>query len=278
MLAVLAGALTACGPSDESPRATPATSTTTSTSTTPVVPATTPSTTDAGATISPVAVPGTTAAALRLVVCPTTYGVTPPAISPPLPTTMVVEVPSSQAKDLEIFTDSAGRMKLLGLTGWTCRAEYGADGSGGVAVYQPGTTLSESAFGAGWALSADSTVEAIVGSQTSACQGCGQSQACPLFQSAAHDFASDFGRSCPESRPATEEVDQLSAGVAAFEDPPGVTGAGSPSGGAFPANGVETYYAGSEFGSWLDTCTLPGTEKALCTTVLDNFVSQYGQN
>jgi hypothetical protein len=217
-----------------------------------------------------------TAAALALVVCPTTYGV-PLAAPPPLPATVTVAVPADQAKGLEVFTDSDGIMKLLAPAGWSCRAEYGADGSGGVAVYPAGDPPSGAAFGAGWALSADSTVEAIVGSQTSACQGCGQIQACPLFQSATHDFAKDFGRSCPQSRPAAEAVDQLDAGVAAFEDPPGVAGTGSPSGGAFAANGVETYYAGNQFGSWLDTCTLPGAERALCTTVLNNFVSQYGQ-
>jgi hypothetical protein len=37
-----------------------------------------------------------------------------------------------------------------------------------------------------------------------------------------------------------------------------------------------TYYSGDQNGSWMETCTLPSAEKALCTAVLDNFVSAYG--
>jgi hypothetical protein len=190
---------------------------------------------------------------------------------------MVVAVPTAQATALEVYTDRGGLMKLLGPAGWDCRAEYGADGSGGVAVYQPGASLSTSAFGAGWALSAGSHTEAVVGSQTSACVGCGLAQACPLFPAAATNYQSGFGLPCPRARPIAEAVDQLASGLVAFEDPPGVAGDGSPSGGSFPANGVETYGAADPSGSWIDTCTLPVADRALCTTVLNDFVARYGR-
>ncbi len=52
----------------------------------------------------------------------------------------------------------------------------------------------------------------------------------------------------------------------------------APSGGPYPANGVMTYYSGNENGGWLDTCTLPNSEHALCTVALNAFVSFYGNN
>jgi len=80
----------------------------------------------------------------------------------------------------------------------------------------------------------------------------------------------------PRRAALAESVEQLGGGVVGFEDPPGVAGDGNPSGGPYPANGVMTYYSGDQNGSWMETCTLPSAEKALCTAVLDNFVSAYG--
>jgi hypothetical protein len=261
-------ALAACGsPKSPTHAAVPSTTATTH----GVTPTTTPGST------APVATAGAVTATLRVVVCPTTYGVTQ-APAPPLPATLTVEVPAGQANALAVYTDGRGTMKLLAPAGWACRATYGADGSGGVAVYPPGGALSADAFGAGWSLPAGSPVEAVVGSETSACQGCGLGQACPLFPAAAVAFQSEFGRACPTARPDGETVDHLGAGVVAFGDPPGVAGDGSPSGGAYPANGVETFPAAGQSGSWIDTCTLPTSDKSLCTTVLNNFLTQYGQD
>ena len=111
---------------------------------------------------------------------------------------------------------------------------------------------------------------------TSACAGCAEGQACPLFISAAKDFRDGFGRPCPTTRPAAENLDHLNAGVVAFEDPPGVAGDGVPSGGRYPANGVMTYYSGNPNGSWLETCTMPPGQKDLCTATLNYFTETYG--
>lgn len=158
--------------------------------------------------------------------------------------------------------------------GWSCRAVYGADGSGGIVVFPTGETV-PAGWGAGWRLSPDSRVEAVVGDQTSACAGCSSAQACPLFPAAAEDFSNQFGRPCPSTRPPAETVDRLGAGVTAFEDPPGIAGDGLPSGGRYPANGVMTYYRGNPNGSWRATCTLPPDQKDQCTAILDGFLSSY---
>jgi len=217
-----------------------------------------------------------TTASLRVTTCPTTYGISPPPITAPLPTSMEVTVPRVLTSKLAVYMDGNGHMKLLAPIDWTCSAEYGADGSGGIVIYPSGESISRSAFGAGWTLSRESSTEAIVGSQTGGCQGCEVGQACPLFPTAARGFQSQFGRACPKSRPASETVDQIAPGVVAFQDPPGVSGDGSPSGGKFAANGVMTYYPSSQFGSWLDTCTLPKADQTFCTAALNTFITWYG--
>ena len=63
-----------------------------------------------------------------------------------------------------------------------------------------------------------------------------------------------------------------------FVDPAGVTGDGSPSGGKYAADGVMTYHPDVQSGSWLDTCTLPASDAALCTVVLHEFVALYGSD
>ncbi len=200
-------------------------------------------------------------ASLPVVSCPTSLGVERPPVS--LPRSRRVAVPQALSGDLSLYGDTQGVMELLAPKGWSCSADYGADGSGGVWVYPHGT--------------GPSSPLAIVGSQTSACYGCTLSQACPLFAAAEKAWRSAFHLACPARRPAAETVVLVAAGIVAFEDPPGVKGDGLRSGGPYPANGVMTYHPSSEDGSWLATCTLPASEKDVCTAVLNTFISWYGQ-
>ncbi len=165
---------TSCGTSKIESGSTSTTSTTSTkpTQSTTPIPSTTPTSTrtSVGTTTT---TSGSSAVNLRVVVCATKYGVVPPpSTTSKLPGSIEVVVPNALASELAIYADSDGLMKLVGPTGWTCSAEYGADGSGGVAVYPPGEPISQSAFGAGWHRSSGSTTRAIVGSETSACQGC----------------------------------------------------------------------------------------------------------
>jgi hypothetical protein len=214
---------------------------------------------------------------LPVVVCPTTFGISPSPAPAVLPASMKVTVPASLATSLAVYRDNQGTMEVLAPGGWACMAGYGADGSGGVAVYPAGQSLPAS-WAAGWKLSPSSAVEAITGVETSACQGCTNGQACPLFTAAASAFLAQLGHTCPDVRPVSETVHQVSAGVVGFQDPPGVSGDGLPSGGQDPANGVMTYYPGNPNGSWLETCTLPSGAKDVCTAVLDQFLTGYGHD
>jgi hypothetical protein len=235
----------------------------------PNVPATgTPTTANLGSPST--TAPGSVLAAVPLVDCPTAFGVTPSS-SPSLPTSMNVSVPPTLANQLAVYSDALGSVEVLAPIGWQCSAEIGADGSTRVVAFPPGAPVpANEQFTA-------QQGDAVVASETSACVGCAEFQACPLFASAAADLMRDEGLPCRETRPAQEAVYQLSSTIVAFEDPPEVAGDGDPSGGSDPANGVMTYIPTSDNGSWLETCTLPESEHATCTAALNTFVSWYGK-
>jgi hypothetical protein len=209
-------------------------------------------------------------AALPVVACPTSYAISPPPTSASLPSSMTESVPEDLKSQLSVFADETGNTKLLGPSGWTCNANYGADGSGGVTITPTGEALPPSGQ-----ISGDSTVEAIVFSETSACVSCREVLACPLFATAAADYQQDYQMTCI-AKPEAESSEPIEDGVVGFLDPPGVAGDAYPSGGEYPANGVMTYHSGDDNGSWLDTCTLPYSQQALCTAVLNNFATTYG--
>ncbi len=86
--------------------------------------------------------PATESAVLPLVACPTTYGVSPTSTDE-IPSTVAESVPTDLAGAHAVYTDGQGSMKVLGPTGWSCAANYGADGSGGVQVYPSRTVRSK---------------------------------------------------------------------------------------------------------------------------------------
>jgi len=125
------------------------------------------------------------------------------------------------------------------------------------------------------ALYPPSSDEAITGSETGGSPVQAAAQACSFFPAAAAATQSDLGHGC-SSLPASQTMTQISANTVGFEDPPGVAGTGNPSGGPYPANGVVTYSAAVQPGTYVGTCTLPPSDHALCTSVLNYFDSLYG--
>lgn len=185
----------------------------------------------------------------------------------------MVSVPRSLATTLVVYSDTSDLMALLGLKGWSCIATYGADGSGGIALY-PGGEAVPTAENPG-PLYPPSSDEAITGTKTGGSPVQAAAEACPFFPVAATATQSDLGHGC-SSPPTSQAITQISANTVGFEDPPGVAGAGDPSGGPYPANGVVMYSATVQPGTYLGTCTLPQSDHALCTSVLNYFVSLYG--
>src|SRR5580658_5395944 len=181
--------------------------------------------------------------------------------------------PRALATELAVYGDTEEIMMLVGPRGWTCSAAYGADGSGGVIAYPKGETVPES-WGAAWLLSPPSSDEAISGAETGGSPVQAAAEACGYFLDAATATLNDLGHGCP-GRPSSESIDEISTDVVGFEDPPGVSGEGTPSGGEDPANGVITYSSSLSPGSYRSTCTLPARQHPLSTASLDEFVAQY---
>lgn len=211
---------------------------------------------------------------LPLHVCKTSLGLS--TMKPAnLPSHENEMVPPGLAGTLVIYSDSMGIMKLLGPPGWGCSAAVGADGSGGVTITPTKSGIRTNSDGA---LSADSTVEEINGSQTGGATGQALSQACSLFAAAQKRWDVN-GQKCYPTKPASEQVLRLNQNSVEFIDSPHVHGNGYPSGGAYSATGVVTFYPHSwqEPQSWIETCVLPPNEQSICSATLSNFVSAYGK-
>jgi hypothetical protein len=208
---------------------------------------------------------------LPLTVCKTSVGASSDTPAN-LPTTVRVELARGSLTDLGLYSDNEGVIEVLAPAGWNCSALIGADGSSSVQVSPPGqsTIAGDSLNG--------SSAELVTASQTSACVGCRESLACPLFVDAANDYTQTFQQTCPTTKPSSESVTEVTSHVVEFTDPPGVVGDASPSGGAYPAQGVMTYYDDlMSDGSWTETCVLPPTESSICTAAIGDFVDRYGK-
>lgn len=189
-----------------------------------------------------------------------------------LPSSIRVKIPSESSGTLAFYADNEGLIEILAPKGWNCAAAIGADGTSYVNVSPLGQSTPTSN-----ALSAGATTEVITAAQTSACVGCRVSLACPLFQMSANDGAYEKALPCPFTRPTSETTTTVNAHVVEFTDPPGVHGDGAPSGGAYAAMGVMTYYGDrNSDGSWTETCLLPPSDTSLCRAIVGNFKSRYG--
>jgi len=208
-------------------------------------------------------------------VCRTTYGISGEAAAK-LPKHLREIVPRSSSFHLVVYTDGGGVMKLLGPRGWDCTAGIGADGSSSVEI-APVTSSIWSYTHLNGTLTSHSHAEVIYGQQNGGCVGCGTYQACRLFAGAAQQLESPSSCAPP---PLSEVDNQLSKNDVEFTDPPGVHGDGYPSGGAYVARGVMTYFYKHGYNgvsSWMETCVLPNVDRSLCTTILGIFVSSYGK-
>jgi hypothetical protein len=201
---------------------------------------------------------------LPLHVCKTSVG-NPSEIPVSLPTDVQVQIAKAYSTTLAFYSDNEGLIEVLAPSGWKCSAGIGADGSSSVYVSPVGLN------------STGPAVESISASQTSACVGCRETLACPLFVSAANDYLRTYLQDCPSTRPASELVTKVNSHVVEFTDPSGVNGDGSPSGGVNPARGVMTYFDDVRSdGSWTETCVLPAADRSTCKAIVGNFVTRYG--
>ena len=185
----------------------------------------TTSTSSAGSTTTASSLPATsttttgpmTTASLPVIVCQTTSGA--PTTTTSLPASESVSVPPSQTQSLAVYTDPTGVLMLVGpMTGWTCNGNFGADGSGTLALTPVGTSV-PAGTGTTWHLSASSPVQAIVAIETGASSTQGAELACSLFGTAAAAVRQDLGQPCPLSKPAQEKAVANGAGEVGVHGP-----------------------------------------------------------
>jgi hypothetical protein len=185
------------------------------------------------------------------------------------PTDVRAEVPANLASHVELFRDARGSIEVLAPKGWRCTSLAALGGASTIEVYPPSTPAPT--WGA-----VHSVARGIVAEQTGGCQGCSLELACPLFHSAWLRFESTYRLSCRRD-PIGESVRRSASPTAMlFSDPPGVVGAGRPSGGGLPAFGAIVFLEhGRTSRSWVETCTLPVSDHNLCVLSVRAFVQRH---
>ena len=207
---------------------------------------------------------------LTLWTCPTTLGISGEAPANLTTPVQVMVPPGFSSSQLAVYTDSQGTMELLAPAGWDCKAAVGADGTSSIEIYPSDQGAASSA-----SLGAGSTIEEVSGDQTSASPFMADLQACQLFPAAYNNLN---GVQCTRLSPPAEEATLETNNIIEFTDPPGVAGDADPSGGAYSARGVMTYYPSNDNGSWTETCVLPPSESRLCSAIISSFIESYGSN
>jgi hypothetical protein len=104
------------------------------------------------------------------------------------------------------------------------------------------------------------------------CSSCEAEALCPFFPVSARKI----GFPCPSGIPHGERSHKLTPSVVVFEDLPGVHGDGWPSGGRDAASGLDGHSARYGSSVYRATCTLPASERWICTVSLNDVRSRYG--
>ena len=201
---------------------------------------------------------------LPVISCTTTYGAPPngtPFVAHQLATTTAV-------RGLSYYSN--GQITILGPAGWACSALVAGDGGQALAVYAPGKPDYTAV-----PIPKGTPIVEVFADYTGHIPGA--DLVCGFFpDSAAASFVASGGMPCP-SPPAGQKTATLTADVATFNDPAGVTGAGSGSGGALPSIGAVVYpqlaYGATDsVDVSVLSCTLPAKEASLCQAIEGDFL------
>jgi hypothetical protein len=199
-----------------------------------------------------------TDSALKVYACPTTGPGSSHTYLPRLPDPKPPTVSASVRSQLAIYANNG--LYVIAPFGWSCSATERQDGTDALIAYPRGQ-------------SSTTPIEAVAATLIPACSSCIADQACVYFKSARKLLLR--GDTCLEL-PAQEQHVQTRPTSIDFADPPGVAGSGFASGGANPANGVQIFVSrtGDQHAA-RETCTLPQSQHALCTAILDDFINRY---
>jgi hypothetical protein len=258
---VIAVVVVACGSTGPTPAATGSAASPPSS----LVPAATPAASIPVASLAAPTPETSRTAHIPVVTCPTSYGL-PNETMPPVPVTMTATVSAQVAAQVTYYGN--GTATLLGPKGWSCQAAVGADGSSSMVITPPGQATPTG--------SPSPDRQAVTAYTEGACVGCIATMACGLFPEAWKLFAQP-GMACPTTTPSGELIRRPMPRSAVFEDPPGVSGTGEPSGGLYRALGLLVFDPGTGTGSagtalpsaLKITCTLPDSMAQVCDEIVE---------
>ena len=200
---------------------------------------------------------GAAAVKVPVVRCHTIFGVGGPPKH--VPATLRV-TPSERLGKLVAYTNT--EIFLLGPRGLHCAGLVAADGGSQIVAWPPGVPKpGPHAHTDGLTLTLDT-----------ACAGCKADDACPFLTA----LARRLGFPCTHGVPAGE-ITAEQRGDVFFEDPPGVSGSGWPSGGRDAAVGVVGTRGSATSGVvFRSTCTLPEDQRGFCTDAFGDELARYG--
>jgi len=206
---------------------------------------------------------------LSVVRCPTSYGIAR-ARDVDLPARVKTQVSRALAGGVSVFTDGLGTVQVVAPSRWGCTALDSVSGSSRLVVYPPGSPRPT------WG-GVTTIAQGIEASQTGSCGGCSLEEACPLFAAARHAYVATYRVACARASSPGERRTASAPWTVRFVDPPGVLGAGQPSGGGLAAYGVMLWrLPGARHPTaWLDTCTLPVEDRQLCVLSVFAFLARH---
>ncbi len=203
---------------------------------------------------------------LPVISCSTTYG----AGSPPSPFVARQLPTTSSTRGVNFYSN--GLLTVLAPSGWACSALVAGDGGQRLDVYPPGKPDYASELPPKGA----KLVE-IQGEYTGHIPGA--QLVCSLFpRSAAASEVNQDGLPGPQCRaPTGERTIQLTPDVVTFNDPAGVAGTGSGSGGTLSSIGAVMYpqlafSATDSVNVAVLSCTLPANQANLCRAIEGDFL------
>jgi hypothetical protein len=199
-----------------------------------------------------------------VVACPTDAAMPQPT---PVPSSSNITLPNTGLPPLALYADNQLSAKALAPSGWNCQAAIGVDGGEGLSIWPPDANPSPG----------QSAQQGIFVSYQPACQGCIYYMVCGLLPQAVTDLASLYGE-CNHKPPIGESHQALSESAASFEDPAGVAGMGTASGGAQTAIGIVVFHSGGPSAAStaaVETCVLPAAQRSFCSALLADFQSRF---
>jgi hypothetical protein len=206
--------------------------------------------------------------------CPTDLGIGDAAGFGSIGLTNVTpRAPIAGLGPITAYRDTHRFTELLGPPGWTCHALDAADGSIGLNLYAPGSAPGSSG-GLPWLGGPGANITNGITSQiVPACVGCIQAMVCGVFPAAPAALNADIP--CTNSPGAGETDITLDPSVVSFSVPAGVKGTWDNTDGTAPADGVVMFMnRGSHYEAYMAVCVLPSSQHAVCTAVLDDFVTR----